>query len=245
MAQPAEAFTLGVEEEYQLIDPRTRALRPRADRVLAHAQQILGDAVQPELQRAQIETVSSVCHTLADVRAALAHARRTVIAAAANDKQQVAAVATHPFSHWNDQQITPKERYQGIADTYQQLAREQIVCGLHVHIGLQDRDVAVQVLNRARVWLAPLLALAANSPFWLGQDTGYASYRTELWGRFPMAGQPHVFASRAEYDALIRALVATGSIETLPKFIGMSACQNISTPWKCVSPTCAPQSTKP
>ncbi len=217
MLQPTERFTLGIEEEYQLIDPVTRALRPRAHRVLPQAQRALGDAVQPELLLAQIETVSPVCHTLADVRAALVHARRTVIAAAATDGQQIAASGTHPFAHWEEQQITPKERYQGIADTYQQLAREQLVCGCHVHVGLHDRDAAVEVLNRARVWLAPMLALAANSPFWLGEDTGYASYRTQLWGRFPMAGQPALFASRAEYDALIRALIATGSIEDATK----------------------------
>ena len=212
-----ETFTLGVEEEYQLVDPVTRALKPRGDRVLGQAQRTLGDAVQPELLRAQLEAVSPVCHTLADVRAALRHARRTVIAGAAADGNQIAAAGTHPFSHWDAQEITPKARYQGIADEYQQLAREQVVCGCHVHVGLHDRDAAIHVLNRARIWLAPLLALAANSPFWLGSDTGYASYRTQLWGRFPMAGQPALFGSRADYDALVRALVATGSIEDATK----------------------------
>jgi carboxylate-amine ligase len=217
MSQSPEEFTLGVEEEYQLIDPATRALRTRGDRVLSQAHAALGNDVQPELQRAQLETVSPVCHSLADVRAALMRARRAVIAAAATEGTQVAAVGTHPFSHWDDQEITPKARYQGIAEEYQQLAREQLVCGCHVHVGLHDREAAIQVLNRARVWLAPLLALTANSPFWLGADTGYASYRTQLWGRFPLAGQPYVFASRVDYDAVVRALVATGSIEDATK----------------------------
>ena len=212
-----EEWTIGVEEEYQVIDPVTRELRPHADRILPRAQQALGEEVQPELYLSQIETATPVCRMLVDVRAELVRLRRGVIAAAANDGNRIAAAGTHPFSHWAEQQITPKARYKGIALDYQQLARELIIFGCHVHVGLDNREAAVEVLNRARNWLAPILALAANSPFWLGADTGYASFRTELWSRFPMAGPPHLFASRAEHDALVQALVATGSIEDATK----------------------------
>jgi len=116
-----------------------------------------------------------------------------------------AAAGTHPFSRPEEQQVTPKERYRGIATTYQALARELVIFGCHVPVGLADREAAVGVLNRARVWLAPLLALSASSPFWQGADTGYASYRSELWGRWPLAGPPGVFASHADYDALVQA----------------------------------------
>jgi carboxylate-amine ligase len=212
MSPQAETFTIGVEEEYQLIDPVTRGLRPHAERVLPAAQEAVGDEVRPELQLSQLEAVTPVCHTLADVRAELVRLRRAVIAAAARDGGRVAAAGTHPFSHWREQPITPKARYQGLAADYQQLVRELVIFGCHVHVGLGDREAAIRVMNRARPWLAPLLALAANSPFWLGADTGYASFPTELWGRFPLAGPPLPFASRAEHDALVRALVATGSI---------------------------------
>jgi glutamate---cysteine ligase / carboxylate-amine ligase len=212
MTTQADSWTIGVEEEYQLIDPATRELQGRAERTLEQAQATLGDAVQPELQHSQIETATPVCQTLTDVRDALVRLRRELITAATRNGSRLAAAGTHPFSRWDTQQITPKARYQEIARRYGQLARELVICGCHVHVGLSDREVAIGVLNRVRVWLTPLLALAANSPFWLGEDTGYASYRTELWARWPMAGPPHCFASRDEYETLVRALVATGSI---------------------------------
>jgi carboxylate-amine ligase len=210
-------FTLGVEEEYQIINPETRALRSRAQRVLKAAQQTLGDEVQPELHQSQIETATPICQTLSEVRAELARLRGEIIAAAQAGGDTIAAAGTHPFSHWEEQRITPKPRYQGLVHDFQQLAREQVIFGCHVHVGLADPEDGVAVINRARVWLAPILALAANSPFWQGDDTGYASFRTELWGRWPMAGPPQLFADRAEYDRLIGALVATGSIEDVTK----------------------------
>ncbi len=217
MATDNGAWTVGIEEEYQIIDPVTRELRPRSDQLLPQAQPALGEDVQPELYQAQIETTSRVCGTLSEVRAELVRLRRALLAAAASGGNRIGAAGTHPFSRWEEQPITPKARYEGIAREYRQLADELIIFGCHVHVGLDDQEGAVQVLNRVRPWLASLLALTANSPFWQGQDTGYASYRTELWSRFPMAGPPHVFSSRAEYDRLVQALVATGSIEDASK----------------------------
>jgi carboxylate-amine ligase len=213
MAGHAETFTIGVEEEYQIIDPATRELRQRGPYVLPKAQSAVEAEVQAELHLSQIEIATPVCHTLADVRAELVRLRRNTIAAAAKDGNQITAAGTHPFSHWDIQQITPKDRYQGLVLNYQQLARENVIFGCHVHIGLRDQEAAIHVLNRARIWLAPLLALSANSPFWLGQDTGYASFRTQLWSRWPIAGPPQLFESRAEYDALVQALISTGSIQ--------------------------------
>ncbi len=213
MATQSEDFTIGVEEEYLIVDPETRGLHSRAEHILPIAEKALGKDVQLEAQLSQIEIGTPICRTLADVRAELVRMRREVIAAAAKDGNQIAAAGTHPFSHWQEQQLTPKERYQGLMRDYQQLTREFIICGCHVHVGLSDREAAVQVMNRARVWLAPLLALAANSPFWLSTDTGYASYRTEIWGRWPLAGVPFIFESHADYKALVNALVETGSVE--------------------------------
>ncbi|HVF87584.1 MAG TPA: carboxylate-amine ligase [Pyrinomonadaceae bacterium] len=212
MSLQQETFTLGVEEEYQIIHPETRELRSRAGRILPKAQQAVGDEVQSELYLSQIEIGTPVCQTIADVRAELVRLRRELITAAERDGSRIAAAGTHPFSHWEDQKLTPKERYFGIAEEYAQLAREQLIFGCHVHVGVGDREVAIQIMNRARVWLAPLLALAANSPFWLGEDTAYASFRTEIWRRWPMSGTPQIFTSRAEYDRLVESLVATGSV---------------------------------
>ncbi|MBA3716336.1 MAG: carboxylate-amine ligase [Pyrinomonadaceae bacterium] len=212
MAADQEKFTIGVEEEYQIIHPETRELRSSAGRILPKAQAAVGNEVQSELYLSQIEIGTPVCETISDARAELVRLRRGVISAAERDGSRIAAAGTHPFSHWEDQKLTPKERYFSIAEDYAQLAREQLIFGCHVHVGINDREVAIQVMNRARVWLAPMLALAANSPFWLGEDTGYASFRTEIWRRWPMAGTPQPLASRAEYDRLVDALVATESV---------------------------------
>ncbi|HVF51153.1 MAG TPA: carboxylate-amine ligase [Pyrinomonadaceae bacterium] len=212
MSDSQEHFTIGVEEEYQIIHPETRELRSRQETILPRAERSLGEQVQPELFLSQIEIGTPICQTLADVRAELAHLRGEVIRAAERDGSRIAAAGTHPFSHWEEQQVTPKGRYLGIAKDYAQLAREQLIFGCHVHVGIKDREIAIQVMNRARLWLAPMLALAANSPFWLGVDTGYASFRTEIWRRWPMSGTPMLFASRAEYDGLVESLVASGSV---------------------------------
>ncbi len=208
-----EDYTLGIEEEYQIIDPETRALTPRAGDVLHRARQALGeDRVVPELRASQLEVLTPVCSTLAQAREELLRLRRGVIDAAEEEGVRVAAASTHPFSHWQEQPLAREERYRELLESYQRLLRQQLAFGFHVHVGLHDREAALGVMNRLRPWLAPLLALSANSPFWLGEDTGYASYRTQVWGRLPTAGPPAPFSSLAEHDALVRALVETGSV---------------------------------
>ena len=207
-------FTIGVEEEYLVLDAVTRAPVPAGDLVVRRAHQRLGDAVHTELQRAQLEVNTPVCPTLAEVRDHLVHLRREVSSAAASEGAVVAATGTHPVASWRDHaSITPTEPYLRLERDYQQLAREQLICGCHVHVGIADAELAIQVMNRVRPWLSVVLALAANSPFWAGIDTGYASYRTEIWRRWPTAGTPEVFSDRAEYEELVEALVVTGSID--------------------------------
>ena len=162
MPAVTEDFTIGVEEEYQIVNPETRELRPRATRLVSKAQADLGDEVTNEFFLSQIEIGTPVCRTLAEVRAELIRLRRGVVAAAERDGSLIAAAGTHPFSHWEGQPITPKPRYQELRDDFQQLAREQIIFGCHVHVGIPDRDEAIQVMNRARPWLAPLIALSAS-----------------------------------------------------------------------------------
>src|SRR5215210_8069979 len=214
MSAQKEEYTIGIEEEYQIVDPETRGLLARRGHaVQQRAQRVLGEEAMPELLTSQVEAISPVCRTLAEVRAEISRLRREVNEAAAEEGSRIAAASTHPFSHWREQRTTPKERYKGVMETYRRLAREEVVFGFHVHVGfLGNREAAVRVMNRARAWLAPMLALSANSPFWLGADTGYASFRTQVWGRLPTSGQPAPFESLAEYDALVKALVATGTV---------------------------------
>src|SRR5919202_2410525 len=205
-------YTFGVEEEYQIIDPETRELRVQGGHVVERAHQALGEEVAPEVLASQIEVMTPVCSTLAEVRDELLRFRREVVEAAEEEGYRIAAASTHPFSRWQEQQVTPKTRYRNIMEYYQRVFRQQLAFGLHVHVGLSDREAAVQVMNRARVWLEPMLALSANSPFWLGADTGYASYRTQVWSGWPTWGPPGHFGSRAEHDALVKSLVETGSV---------------------------------
>jgi len=204
-------FTVGVEEEFLVVDA-SGALRPDGPALLPEARARLGDDVHPELHRSQLEINTPVASGLAEVRRSVTELRRTLAAVVAERGCRLAASGTHPFSAWTeDPEVHPE--YEVVEREYQQLAREQIICGVHVHVGIDDPDAAVAVLNRVTPWLSPIVALAANSPFWGGRDTGYASYRTELWRRWPMAGTPGPFADRGEYEALVDTLFRTGSID--------------------------------
>lgn len=207
------SFTLGVEEEFLIVDAQTGELRSKAQALVPGAKEVLGDDVQSELSASQIETGTSVCSTLAEVRAELVRLRREVAAAAESIGCRVLAAGTHPTAHWAEQRINlSKDRYRLLEDEFQLTARTQVVCGSHVHVGIPDPEIAIQALNRVRVWLSPLLALTANSPFWVGVDSGYASYRTQVWSQWPLTGMPEPLSSRAEYDALIEKLVSAGAI---------------------------------
>ncbi|MDQ3978159.1 MAG: carboxylate-amine ligase [Actinomycetota bacterium] len=206
-------LTLGVEEEFLIVDAGTGELRSKAQRVLPEAKDVLGERVTAELNLSQIETGTRVCSSLGELRTELVHLRRDVAAAAEAVGCQVVAAGTHPSAHWQDQQINPtKDRYRLLEEEFQLTARKQLVCGSHVHVGIPDPDLAIQVLNRVRIWLSPLLALTANSPFWMGVDSGYASYRTQVWQQWPLTGMPEPLASRAAYDDLIEQLVAAGAL---------------------------------
>lgn len=203
-------FTIGVEEEFHLVDPETREIAPDADSVLS---QYAGDEVEAELQASQVETGTAVCESLADVRRDLIRLRREAAAAAAKAGKRIAASGTHPFSDWRGTRVFEKDAYIRLEEDYQQLTREQVLSGCHVHVGIDDPDDAIEVMNRVRPWLPVVLALSVNSPFWLGEATGYCSYRNRLWQRWPTAGIPGSFSSRAEYDALEEALLETRSID--------------------------------
>lgn len=204
-------FSLGVEEEFFLVGADDRALRRCSAAVLGRVGDETG--AHHELQLSQVETGTPVCQTLDEVRHHLSRLRRSLASAAEAEGSRLAATGTHPFSHWDEDRTTPQPAYLGLERDYQQVAREQVLCGSHVHVGVEDGEAAVEVMNRMRPWLWPILALAANSPFWMGTDTGYASYRTEMWSRWPMAGIPELFSSRSEYQAVVDTLLRTGAID--------------------------------
>jgi carboxylate-amine ligase len=205
-------FTIGVEEEFLIVDGESRALHPRAQELMAAAREVVGEAVAQELHRSQLEIQTPVCGSLAGLRSELVRLRRGLTEALRPNGCRIAASGTHPFSGWReDPRASPK--YARVERDYQQLAREQIICGCHIHVGIGDGEAVIEVMNRVRPWLSPIVALSANSPFWEGDDTGYASYRTELWRRWPTAGTPEAFASRAEFEAVVDSLFATGSID--------------------------------
>lgn len=212
-----EEFTIGVEEEYQIIEPKTRELCGKAEQIIGYVRDNLKpdykDVIQPEMYRSQVEIATVICQSLSQVRQELTRCRQAVIEAAEVSGKAIAAAGTHPFSDWREQEITQKPRYQDLEAEFKQLIRELVIFGNHVHIGMSDRAIALQVINRVRIWLPVLLALSANSPFWLGQITDYASYRTEMWTRLPMTGAPQIFADEQEYQTLIDDLISAGAIK--------------------------------
>ncbi len=187
MRLEAHAYTMGVEEEFHLVDRATRQLAPIAGEVVTRAQARIGSGVHAELRTSQIEIATPVCQTLAEVRQQLRKYRRALSEAAGELGGAIMASGTHPFSAWQEQGFVDDQRYEDLLRDFRHLAREQVICGCHVHVGLADPDVRIAVLNRARVWLSPLLALAANSPYWQERIRGMPAIArsTGAGGRFP------------------------------------------------------------
>ena len=209
-----DGTTIGVEEEYQVIDRESGDLVPRARELVPIARERLGERVTAELNRCQIEVSTPICHDLAEVRSSLTGLRATVDEAAAEIGCGILAAGTHPWSSWQDQEVADdRPRYREMADRYQRLARRQVICGCHVHVGVDDADLVVAAMSRARPWLPLLLALSANSPFWEGEDTGYDSYRHEVWQSWPTAGLPPDLVDRADYDRVVQQLCDADAID--------------------------------
>lgn len=203
--------TVGVEEEFHLAELGERGLAPAAERVLEIAAE-QGSELEPELQRSEVETATAVCRTLDELAAQVAERRRGLLAAADRAGVGVVAAGTLPGPAAGGQSAYPKERYERLVAEYAEVGREQLVCAMQVQVGVADRELAVAALPRVAPWLPVLLALSGSSPFYAGHDTGYASYRSVLWSRWPTGGPPLSFASAAEYDRLVADLVSSGTI---------------------------------
>src|SRR5262245_5071435 len=211
------AFTVGVEEEFQIVDPNTWELRSHVAELLASRSPAFGDQIKREMHQSIVEVGTKICQTIEELASEIIRIRRDLADAAERVGLRVAAAGTHPFSNWMDQVISPGERYETIVEELQQLARSLLIFGLHVHVAVPDRSTMIDLLNEARYFLPHLLALSTSSPFWMGRDTGLKSFRTTVFRRFPRTGIPDDFSSWAEYEQYVDMLVELHCIDNAKK----------------------------
>jgi YbdK family carboxylate-amine ligase len=204
--------TLGVEEEFHLVDPDTMEMTPGPRASAAALAGDAGERVHPEIATTQLEIATGICTSLEQVRAELVAARREAAAAAERDGLLLLPASTHPWNSWHTMPVTPGERYEAMVDRWAGLARQQDICGCHVHVGIPDLDTAVAVLDRTRPYVPVLLAMTCSSPFHDGVDTGYESWRTLWWTRFPHAGAPEPLGDADGYRRVLAGLVASGVV---------------------------------
>ena len=210
---PDFPFTLGIEEEYQVIDPETRELRSYITQILDRGQTILREQIKPEMHQSIVEVGTNPCRTVAEARAEVLKLRGTIASLAAVHNLKIVAAGTHPISSWMNQEITPFERYKGVVEEMQQLALQLLIFGMHVHVGMPNDEVAIELMNVARYILPHLLALSSSSPFWMGRNTGFKSYRASIFSNFPRTGIPPSFHSASEFQNYINLLISTRSID--------------------------------
>jgi carboxylate-amine ligase len=207
------AFTVGVEEEFQIVDPITWELRSHVSELLASSAPAFGDHIKREMHQSIVEVGTKICGSIEELAGEIIRTRRDLADAAERVGLRIAAAGTHPFSSWMDQVISPGERYEMIVEELQQLARSLLIFGLHVHVAVPDPSSMIDLMNEARYFLPHLLALSTSSPFWMGRDTGLKSYRTTVFRRFPRTGIPDHFDSWREYERYVELLVELHCID--------------------------------
>ena len=208
----APSLTIGIEEEYQIIDPTTGELRSYITQILEQGKLTLKEQVMAELHQSMVEVRSEVCKTPAEARLELIKLRRHIMELAGNNGLAIASAGTHPFANWATQEITPYERYLGVRNDMQDLAQQLLIFGTHVHVAIEDRDFLIDAMNVARYFAPHILCLSSSSPFWMGRNTGLKSYRSIIFRHFPRSGIPPRFGSWAELDQMVETLVRTNSI---------------------------------
>lgn len=214
-AQPD--YTLGIEEEYLLVDRESCALVDVPDALMQACTRALGDKVSPEFLACQIEVGTGVCHSIAEARADLRHLRRTIAECAAEFGMAPLAVSCHPFADWHSRKHTEKQRYNDLARDLAGVVRRMLICGTHVHVGLPDDDLRMDIMRQFTYFLPHLLALSTSSPFWGGQDTGLNSYRLTIFDNLPRTGLPPDFLSYGEYRRSVDTIIGAGLIEDTTK----------------------------
>ncbi len=205
-------LTIGVEEEYQIIDA-SGALHSHIDTLLAKAAPKLGDKVKREMMQSVVEVGTTICENVDQAQDQLGEMRRTLAELLQPEGLRIACAGTHPFSRWQEQEITDYERYKMLEEELQDVVRSLVIFGLHVHVAIPDAERRIEILNEARYFLPHLLALSTSSPFWMGRNTGLKSYRSVIWSNFPRTGIPPELTSYGEYQNYVQLLVKTGSID--------------------------------
>jgi len=211
-------FTIGIEEEYQTVDPETRDLRSHIHaEILEKGKLLLQERVKAEMHQSVVEVGTSVCSNIKDCKIEVKKLRRDMVRLSKENGLRLASVATHPFADWRVQEIYPDDRYKNIVEDLQLVARANLIFGLHVHVGIEDRETAIHMMNHARYFVPHLLALSTNSPFWLGMNTGLKSYRCKVFDKFPRTNIPDYFPSWGEYENFIKLLIKTNCIDNAKK----------------------------
>lgn len=210
-------YTLGIEEEYLLVDPESCALADVPDALMQDCIEALGDKVSPEFLACQIEVGTGVCATVSEARADLGHLRRTIADCAARYGLAPLAVSCHPFADWHSRKHTEKQRYNDLARDLGGVVRRMLICGTHVHVALPDDDLRIDIMRQMAYFLPHLLALSTSSPFWGGQDTGLNSYRLSVFDNLPRTGLPPEFVSHGEYRRSVDTIIQAGLIEDTTK----------------------------
>ncbi|TRX29659.1 carboxylate-amine ligase [Flavobacterium franklandianum] len=210
-------FTLGVEEEYQIIDPITRDLRSHLSKIVDGAKVILNEQVKAEMHQSVVEVGTNICKNIHEAEAEIKSLRGHIVDLADGQGLIVGGAGTHPFSKWQDQPITDDPRYHNIVKELQDAARSNLIFGMHCHVGIENREIGLQLMNQATYFLPHIFALSTNSPFWEGRNTGYKSYRTKVFDKFPRTGLPEYFDSVSSYDDFLDTLVKTNCIDNPKK----------------------------
>jgi len=212
-----KTFTLGVEEEYMVLDPETRELKSHEQKIVHEGQKAIKDKVKAEMHQAVVEVGTDICADADEAWKDVADLRKTISDIAGNLGFAMGAAGTHPFSHWESQLITDHIRYNEIVNELQEAARSNLIFGLHVHVGMENREMANHIANSTRYFLPHIYALSTNSPFWEGRLTGYKSFRTKVFDKFPRTGIPEAFESIEAYENYVKLLVKTNCIDNAKK----------------------------
>jgi len=210
-------FTVGVEEEYMVIDPVTRELKSHEQKIVQEGQKIIKDKVKAEMHQAVVEVGTDICQDVDEAFMDVSALRKTISGIGDSLGLKLGASGTHPFSHWESQLITDHARYSEIVNELQEAARSNLIFGLHVHVGMESRQLAIHIANSARYFLPHVYALSTNSPFWEGRQTGYKSFRTKVFDKFPRTGIPDFFESIEAYESYVNLLIRTNCIDNAKK----------------------------
>lgn len=212
-----KTFTLGVEEEYMVLDPKTYELKSHEQKIVQEGQKAIKDKVKAEMHQAVVEVGTDICADIDEAYMDVSALRKTISGIADSLGFAMGASGTHPFSHWESQLITDHIRYSEIVNELQEAARSNLIFGLHVHVGMENREMANHIANSTRYFLPHIFALSTNSPFWEGRMTGYKSFRTKVFDKFPRTGIPDAFESIEAYDNYVKLLIKTNCIDNAKK----------------------------